>query len=476
MAPKKQKVVTSPKRVAASPKRSPKQGATPKRAASPKPSPKRAASPKRATASTSPRPEAATPPLSETLKAAAKKALGGGLAGALAMVVQVAALMWMRTTINFQHAEGMSTLDAMSTLYAQGGIARFYQGWSAALLQAPLSRFGDTASNAGVLALLAGVAWMPPAMKTFFASSAAGLFRITITPLDALKTTLQVRGAAGLTVLTERIATDGILTLYSGALATSIATFMGHYPWFLTYNYLQAVWPRPEGNLMKNMRSAVIGFISSFASDVISNSVRVVKTAKQTSCEGDGSILRPLGVLLAPCQTVPIACPVPIACRSRRARPIVPHPRRLTPLTYWETVESIMAADGISGLFLRGLSTKLISNGVQAMLFTIWCARRCTRILACPCLHVGAHCTPRPVRAPGCIAALRVSRRKGARTAHPYAHAHAHAHAHARPSQAAHWKRMRHANTRREGLPCVHLRTFRVRTRRTLEGLPCAHL
>ena len=48
---------------------------------------------------------------------------------------------------------GMSTLEAMAVLYAAGGIARFYQGMSAALLQGPLSRFGDTASNAGMLAL-----------------------------------------------------------------------------------------------------------------------------------------------------------------------------------------------------------------------------------------------------------------------------------------------------------------------------------
>lgn len=38
-------------------------------------------------------------PLSQILREAGKKALGGGIPGALAMVVQVLALMWMRTTI-----------------------------------------------------------------------------------------------------------------------------------------------------------------------------------------------------------------------------------------------------------------------------------------------------------------------------------------------------------------------------------------
>lgn len=40
------------------------------------------------------------------------------------------------------------------TLYADGGIPRFYRGVLPALVQGPLSRFGDTASNTGMLTLL----------------------------------------------------------------------------------------------------------------------------------------------------------------------------------------------------------------------------------------------------------------------------------------------------------------------------------
>ena len=40
-------------------------------------------------------------------------------------------------------------------------------------------------------------------------------------------------------------------------------------------------------------------------------------------------------------------------------------------MSYAAVVSKIIADDGISGLFFRGLGTKLISNGVQAMLFTI---------------------------------------------------------------------------------------------------------
>ena len=39
-------------------------------------------------------------------------------------------------------------------LWKQGGIPRFYRGLGPALFQGPLSRFGDTAANTAILALL----------------------------------------------------------------------------------------------------------------------------------------------------------------------------------------------------------------------------------------------------------------------------------------------------------------------------------
>lgn len=39
--------------------------------------------------------------------------------------------------------------EALRHLYKEGGVVRFYRGLGPALLQGPLSRFGDTAANAG---------------------------------------------------------------------------------------------------------------------------------------------------------------------------------------------------------------------------------------------------------------------------------------------------------------------------------------
>ena len=54
--------------------------------------------------------------------------------------------MWLRTTMNYQYANGGTLTNALSTLYKEGGVPRFYRGVSFAIIQNPLSRFGDTAA------------------------------------------------------------------------------------------------------------------------------------------------------------------------------------------------------------------------------------------------------------------------------------------------------------------------------------------
>lgn len=100
--------------------------------------------------------------------------------------------MWMRTTMNYQYRYGMTTTSAMKHLYKEGGILRFYRGIGPALFQGPISRFGDTAANVGILALLEPYHNVPIAVKTGAASLTAGLWRVLIMPIDCLKTSLQV--------------------------------------------------------------------------------------------------------------------------------------------------------------------------------------------------------------------------------------------------------------------------------------------
>ncbi|THH14281.1 hypothetical protein EW146_g6028 [Bondarzewia mesenterica] len=260
---------------------------------------------------------------------ALKSALGGGLSGAAAMVLQVLTLMPLRTIMNYQYRYGTSTRAALHTLYADGGITRYYQGLSAALIQGPVSRFGDTAANAGILALLqsnTAMRELPTLVKTAFASVAAALFRMLLTPIDTVKTTLQTQGRDGWVILKKRVKTYGIVSLFYGAWATAAATFVGHYPWFGTYNFLDAHLPPPHTLLEKLGRQATIGFAASIVSDSISNSLRVIKTYRQVS------------------------------------------PTRVG---YLDAARAVIAVDGITGLLGRGLQTRIVANGCQGLMFSI---------------------------------------------------------------------------------------------------------
>ena len=48
--------------------------------------------------------------------------------------------------MNYQYRHGTSTSAAMRHLFKEGGITRFYRGLPFALIQGPMSRFGDTAA------------------------------------------------------------------------------------------------------------------------------------------------------------------------------------------------------------------------------------------------------------------------------------------------------------------------------------------
>lgn len=263
------------------------------------------------------------------LSKAAKRAGQGGLAGAAAMGINVCSLMWLRTTINYQYRYGTSTSVAFKTLYKDGGIPRFYRGLLPALMQGPLSRFGDTAANTGMIAFLDAfetTEGLPVAVKTVCASVAAAAFRIFLMPIDTFKTTMQVEGKDGVSKLMAKFRKVGPSTFYQGALASASATFVGHYPWFFVYNYLNAALPKYDETAKKLGRQALIGFCASAVSDTCSNSIRVIKVYKQSNTEK---------------------------------------------ITYPEALKRVLKEDGVMGLMGRGLKTKIMANGLQGLMFSV---------------------------------------------------------------------------------------------------------
>lgn len=275
----------------------------------------------------------------EILSTSSKKAFKGGIAGASAAVVQVLALMWLRTIMNYQYRYGGTISGAFNTLYSEGGIGRLYRGLSFAIVQGPMTRFGDTAANMGMLALLDTLPVtnaLPLFAKTLAGSLAAGGFRIVLMPIDTSKTVLQVEGREGFNRLILDVQSRKTLSpFYRGAFATAAATAVGHYPWFLTYNFLDEYLPvitSKEKILLLLLRSAFLGLAASCTSDICSNSLRVIKTTKQTAALNDVE---------------------------------------KKDLSYTATVKLIIEKDGFQGLFVRGLKTRLITNMIQGALFSV---------------------------------------------------------------------------------------------------------
>ena len=255
-----------------------------------------------------------------------QKALKSGLNGFKAMTIQVFSLMWLRTIMNYQYKNGGSFKEVFFKLYNEGGIRRFYSGIIPALIQGPLCRFGDTFSNTIILNYLRNSS-IPIFIKTGIASGTSGIIRIILSPVDAIKTMQQVEGKNALIKLSKKIKENGFLSLYDGALANGLLNIIGHYPWFLVHNYLDRYLPLYDNNIiLRLMRNAFIGFASSCISDIISNSIRVLKTSIQT---GEGK------------------------------------------KSYKEIFEEIKKKEGIKEVFIRGLNTRLITNGIQGLMFNI---------------------------------------------------------------------------------------------------------
>lgn len=261
-------------------------------------------------------------------KESLRRALGGGVLGAAAMAVQVTTLMWLRTTLYYQYRYGASTWQALRVLYGQGGVLRFYQGFIPALLQGPLSRFGDTAANVGIMSFFdsqESLRDVPLFMKTFVSASVAATWRIFLMPIDTVKTMLQVEGRDGVQKLRAKYRAHGVTIFYHGSLGLSGASFIGHYFWYGTYNAADARVPVPTDLLPRTVRNAAIGFAASAVADTSTNAIRVLKTYRQTSETG---------------------------------------------VTYTEAAQAILAKEGVLGLWGRGLGTRILANGIQASLFT----------------------------------------------------------------------------------------------------------
>ncbi len=147
---------------------------------------------------------------------------------------------------------------------------------------------------------------------------------------------LQVEGSEGWQRLIQHIKAGKLSRMYSGAVEAILATGMANYPWYITFQYLQQHLPEAHGLMVKSVRNGIIGFAASVSADIASNGLKVIKTTKQASAagklgEGSGAVW-----------------------------------------SYTRTLDHLLKDGGIWGLlFGRGLSTRILTNGLQSIVFTI---------------------------------------------------------------------------------------------------------
>ena len=285
-------------------------------------------------------------PFGVVLRRAGWRALGGGLAGSAAAAISIALLAPLRTVATVQMSRGGSARGVLTSLLREGGMRRLYSGVGFSALQGPLVRFGDTAANAGTMALLNSLestrGW-PVALQTAISATAAACFRICITPLEAAKTAMQADGsAAGGARLRAAVAARGPLALFDGAKATGVNALLTHWAYFGTYNTLQANVPAAGGGPIERAacaagaskgtaalteritRNAGIGFSAAVVTDATTNSFRVVRTLRMTTAE-----------------------------------------------SYSACVIKVVRADGLFGLFFRGFGARMAANGLAGMIYGV---------------------------------------------------------------------------------------------------------
>eukprot|EP00045_Choanoeca_perplexa_P010184 m.101822 g.101822 ORF g.101822 m.101822 type:complete len:284 (+) comp15187_c0_seq2:1645-2496(+) len=262
--------------------------------------------------------------LSEGMAEAAKE----GVAGAKAMMVDVALLMGLRTVMNHQYRHGHSILETIDMLHRQGGFPRFYSGFTAAMLEAPLSRGVGAAANYATLHMLneGGGQDLPVVVKTAVSSVFVASFRLVYYPLDTLKTTLQVEGKQAIPQLRIKIQHSGYSVLYHGAGFNILATAARHTLWFSAYNYMDQAFPAPTSGWSAVAHNATVGAVCAITTDVLANPLSLIKAYRQTSSSS---------------------------------------------ISYRNIVQSVIASHGWSGLFTRGLATRIWVDVLNSAVFTV---------------------------------------------------------------------------------------------------------
>lgn len=263
--------------------------------------------------------------------ASVKHAITGGIAGMIAGAIQVICLMWMRTVMNYQYFHGGTLWEAMKTMWAEGGIPRFYRGLSFALMQVPIARFGDTFAQTMVYLIFGSPGKeVHGVIAGAVVATIGALCRLMISPLDTMKLNAQVHGGSAAKIMTNRVREGGIRELWSGSFAMFAVIWIGSFPWWATYNLVMQYWAA-NTPWQIYIRNAAAGILASMASDLSSNALRILKVKRQAASQAADGVGG-----------------------------------------YINDIKEVIAKDGLYGMFFRGLGTKMLAGAIQGAFFAVF--------------------------------------------------------------------------------------------------------
>lgn len=253
------------------------------------------------------------------------KSVETGLNGSLTQIGQITTLMWYKTITNYQYVYGTNFTKTCKLLYKQGGLSRFYSGYFTTLGLTPLLRFGDIGINSFINKKFLN---QNVFINTGLTSTLSGLWRVSLLPLEVIKTNQNIYGKNCSLILKKRIKKYGIKELYKGSNITFAYSVVSNFGWFGGYNYLSKKFPIENKHNISELllKSSIHAVGASVSSDLLSNSLRIVKTIKQTEGSNDN---------------------------------------------YYQINKNIIKKDGFKGLFNRGLKTMIIGNAIQSFFFCV---------------------------------------------------------------------------------------------------------
>ena len=248
-----------------------------------------------------------------------------GINSSIAMFGQITALMWLRTSTNYQYRHGFSFHTTLLKLYRDGGIVRFYRGYVPSVFMGSLCRFGDITIYK-FAELNADKYGLSISEQSLLASMGSMLWRINLMPIDTLDVMLQVEGKSGYKILKDKIKNDGIRVLYHGSTLWSISNLVGNFGWFMSYSVLNK-YNIEYNNIDSNIRNALLGFTCSSISDLLTNPLRVLKLNRQSN---------------------------------------------IYSISYYDIYKNIVCEHGFLGLWGRGLFTRIFTHGIQGSVFMVF--------------------------------------------------------------------------------------------------------